>query len=59
MEFLLGTIVICSLIAIAIGLYEVVLWIRVRSHERIARELSKRGRDAEAGEPVRAVDRRV
>ena len=59
MQFLLGIIVVCSLLAISIGLYEAVLWIRIRSHERIAREPPERSRDAEAGEPVRAVNRRV
>jgi hypothetical protein len=59
MQFFLGAIVVCSLIAISIGLYETILWHRVRSHERIARELSQPGRDAQAGEPVRGVNRRV
>ena len=59
MQFFLGAIVVCSLIAISIGLYETVLRHRVRSHERITRELSQPGRDAQAGEPVRGVNRRV
>jgi hypothetical protein len=57
-QFFLDTIVVCSLIAIAIGVWECVLWLRIRSRERVEQALERAELEPEeAREPVRPAGR--